>query len=204
MCDARIGSSNSRPAVRIDWVNKYLDYETLRRLVDVTLRTYAHELLHFLRWWESVHHTDEVTKDGLTESTLLDYVRFQSSQERELTGAIIKQRVAIVDRSLRIAFPGAPGQIAPALQSTYWQRAPMGIGNRQPRAPFCSRSTASHCRLLMSAHREFGLGLAFADSNFSDNGRISLIPYRRILDRRHRERIEGKSPKAIIRWSALY
>ena len=98
----------------IDWINQYLDYETLRRLADTTLRTYAHELLHFLRWWESVHHTDAVTKDALTESTLLDYVRFQSSQERELTGATINQRVAIVDRALRIVFPDAPGQIAPA------------------------------------------------------------------------------------------
>src|SRR5580692_11178952 len=72
----------------IDWINKYLDYETLRRLANATLRTYADALLHFLRWWESVHHTDEVTKDGLTESTLLDYVRFQSSQERELTAPL--------------------------------------------------------------------------------------------------------------------
>jgi integrase len=116
----------------IDWINQYLDYETLRRLAHATLRTYADALLHFLRWWESVHHTDEVTKDALTESTLLDYVRFQSSQERELTGATINQRVAIVDRALRIAVPGAPGQIAPALQSTYWQRAPMGIGKPRP------------------------------------------------------------------------
>ena len=114
----------------IEWINQYLDYETLRRLAGATLRTYADALLHFLRWWESVHHTDEVTKDALTESTLLDYVRFQSSQERELTGATINQRVAIVDRALRIAFPGAPGQIAPALQSTYWQRAPMASASR--------------------------------------------------------------------------
>ena len=92
----------------IDWINQYLDYETLRRLADATLRTYAHELLHFLRWWESVHHTDVVAKDALTESTLLDYVRFQSSQERELTGATINQRVAIVDRALRIVFPDCP------------------------------------------------------------------------------------------------
>jgi hypothetical protein len=63
----------------IGWINGYLDYETLRRLADTTLRTYAHELLHFLRWWESVHHTDAVTKDALTESTLLDYVRFLST-----------------------------------------------------------------------------------------------------------------------------
>ena len=117
----------------IDWINQYLDYETLRRLADNTLRSYAHELLHFLRWWESVHHTDAVAKDALTETTLLDYVRFQSSQERELTGATINQRVAIVDRALRIAFPDAPGQIAPGFQQTYWQRAPMGIGKPRPR-----------------------------------------------------------------------
>src|SRR5215472_4961894 len=70
----------------IEWINQYLDYETLRRLAVATLRTYADALLHFLRWWESVHHTDAVTKDALTESTLLDYVRFQASQEHELTG----------------------------------------------------------------------------------------------------------------------
>jgi hypothetical protein len=131
----------------VAWINQYLDYETLRRLADNTLRTYAHELLHFLRWWDSVHHTDAVAKDVLTETTLLDYVRFQSGQERELTGATINQRVAIVDRALRIAFPGAPGQIAPGLQQTYWQRAPMGIGKprlalsrlrvRTPNEPSC-------------------------------------------------------------------
>ena len=29
----------------IDWINRYLDYETLRRLADNTLKSYAHELL---------------------------------------------------------------------------------------------------------------------------------------------------------------
>lgn len=116
----------------IEWINQYLDYATLRRLADTTLRTYAHELLHFLRWWHSVHHTDAVTQDALTETTLLDYVRFQSGQERELTGATINQRVAIVDRALRITFPDAPLQTAPALQTTYWQRAAMGIGKPRP------------------------------------------------------------------------
>src|SRR5437016_11789765 len=112
----------------IDWINQYLDYETLRRLADNTLENYAYALLHFLRWWESVHHTDAIAKEALTESTLLDYVRFQSSQQREVTGGTINQRVAIVDRALRIVFPDAPGQIAPGFQQTYWQRAPMGIG----------------------------------------------------------------------------
>lgn len=112
----------------IGWINQYLDYETLRRLADNTLRSHAHELLRFLRWWESVHHTGAVTKDTLTESTLLDYVRFQSGQQRQLSGGTINQRVAIVDKALRHAFPDAPHQIAPGFQQTYWQRAPMGIG----------------------------------------------------------------------------
>ena len=64
--------------------------------------------------------------------SLLDYVRFQSGQERELTGATINQRVAIVDRALRIIFPDAHHQAAPALQTNYWQRAPMGIGKPRP------------------------------------------------------------------------
>src|SRR4051794_26666808 len=48
----------------VDWINQYLDYEMLRRLADATLRTYAHELLHFLRWWESVHHTDAIAREA--------------------------------------------------------------------------------------------------------------------------------------------
>lgn len=103
----------------IGWINQYLDYETLRRLADSTLNSYAHELLHFLRWWESIHHTDAIDKDALTESTLLDYVRFQSSQQHEVTGGTINQRVAIVERALRTVFPDAPAQIAPGFQHTY-------------------------------------------------------------------------------------
>ena len=33
----------------IDWINQYLDYETLRRLADITLKSYAHELLRGFR-----------------------------------------------------------------------------------------------------------------------------------------------------------
>ena len=115
----------------IGWINQYLDYETVRRLADHTLQSYANELLYFLRWWESVHHTDAVAKDALTESTLLDYVRFLSGQQPPLSGSTINTRVAIIDKALRHLFPDAPNQIAPGFQRTYWQRAPMGIG--QPR-----------------------------------------------------------------------
>ena len=112
----------------IDWINQYLDYETVRRLADHTLQSYANELLYFLRWWESVHHTDTIAEDKLTESTLLDYVRFLSGQQPPLSGSTINTRVAIIDKALRHLFPDAPHQIAPGFQRTYWQRAPMGIG----------------------------------------------------------------------------
>jgi hypothetical protein len=64
----------------VGWINRYLDREYVRRLADSTLRTYAYNLLHFVRWWESMHHTGDIVEGDLTESTLLDYVRFQSSQ----------------------------------------------------------------------------------------------------------------------------
>jgi integrase/recombinase XerD len=116
----------------VEWVNRYLDFECLRRVADLTLRSYAQHLLHFIRWWERVHHTEVIAEDALTESTLLDYVRFQSSQQPEFSGSTINQRVAVADRALRAVFPGAPRQLAPALQVSYWRRAPMGLGRPLP------------------------------------------------------------------------
>ena len=116
----------------IEWVNRYLDILCLRRMAPLTLRGYAQALLHFLRWWESVHHTVTITPAALTESILLDYVRFQSGQQPPPAGCTINQRVAVVDRALRCLFPEAPRQIAPALQVRYWRRAPMGLGRPAP------------------------------------------------------------------------
>ena len=56
----------------IGWINRYLDREYVRRLANTTLRTYAHNLLHFVRWWESIHHTGDIVEGQLSESTLLD------------------------------------------------------------------------------------------------------------------------------------
>jgi integrase/recombinase XerD len=116
----------------VEWVTRYLDLECLRRLAPLTIRSYAHVLLHFLRWWESVHHTGTVTPDALTDSILLDYVRFQSSRQPPCSGSTINHRVAVVDRALRCAFPEAPRQIAPPMQTNYWRRAPMGLGRPIP------------------------------------------------------------------------
>src|ERR1017187_3091406 len=65
----------------VGWINRYLDREYVRRLSNKSLFTYAHSLLNFVRWWERVHHTGEISVADLTESTLLDYLCFQSSRQ---------------------------------------------------------------------------------------------------------------------------
>ena len=112
----------------VGWVNGYLDREYVRRVADTTLRIYAYNLLHFVRWWESLHHTGEVSESDLTESTLLDYVKFQSSQQPPPSGSSINDRVADVDRALRNQFPDAPSQIAHGFHQRFLLRRPLGLG----------------------------------------------------------------------------
>jgi integrase/recombinase XerD len=116
----------------VGWINRYLDGEYVRRLAPGTLRLYAHNLLHFLRWWDSVHHSDAVAAEDLTESTLLDYVRFQSNKEPRPAGSTINARIAVADRALRNEFPNAPCQVAPGFHQAYLHRKPMGLGRPQP------------------------------------------------------------------------
>jgi integrase/recombinase XerD len=130
-------SSNGQSPVRIveqttgrevAWINRFLDREYVRRLADTTLRIYAHELLHFLRWWESVHHTGDIADNDLSESTLLEYVRFQSGQQPRPSPSTINHRTAVVDRALRNDFPNAPCQIARGFHQAFLRRGPMGLG----------------------------------------------------------------------------
>src|SRR3982751_2888900 len=89
----------------VGWVNRYLDREYVRRLADRSLRLYAHNLLHFVRWWTGIHQTDDVLEPELTESTLLEYLRFQSGLQPRPSAATINARIAVADRALRNEFP---------------------------------------------------------------------------------------------------
>jgi len=112
----------------VDWINRYLDREYVRRLANTSLRSYAHSLLHFVRWWESLHHTGDITRADLTESLLLDYVRFQSSLQPPPSASTINDRVAAADRAIRNQFPDAPCQIARGFHQAFLRRRPMGLG----------------------------------------------------------------------------
>jgi len=130
------GSTNAHSPVRVveqpngrevGWINRYLDREYVRRLAPRSLRLYAHNLLHFVRWWARRHRTGDVLEGDLTESTLLDYLRFQSGLEPQPSGSTINARVAVTDRALRNEFPDAPCQIAHGFHQAYLRRQPLGL-----------------------------------------------------------------------------
>src|SRR3989440_11965919 len=112
----------------ISWINRYLDREYVRRVAHTSLLIYAHTLLPFLRWWESVHPPGDVREGDLTESTLLDYVKFQSSQQPRPSPSTINDRVAVADRAIRNEFPNAPCQFAHGFHQPFLRRRPMGLG----------------------------------------------------------------------------
>ena len=116
----------------VEWINRYLDQERVRGVADSTLRSYAHDLLHFLRWWAAAHRTSAVTKQVLTESTFLDYIRFQVNQNPPPAAASINRRVGTVERAMRREFPEAARLFAPGFQNWYWRRSRLGYGRPRP------------------------------------------------------------------------
>ena len=68
----------------------------------------------------------------MTESTLLDYIRFQADQCPRPAPASINRRVSIAERVLRLEVPGAVAQSVPDFQRWYWRRAPLGFGRWRP------------------------------------------------------------------------
>jgi integrase/recombinase XerD len=146
----------------VGWINRYLDREYVRRLANTSLYSYAHSLLHFVRWWESVHRTGDISEAGLTESTLLDYIRFQSSQQPLPSASTINDRVACADRAIRNEFPDAPCQAAPGFHQVYMHRRPLGLGRprfdlsrlrvREPRLTIVPLSVDEVARFWSSFH----------------------------------------------------
>jgi integrase/recombinase XerD len=112
----------------VGWINRYLDREYVRRLANKTLYSYAYSLLHFVRWWEGIHHTGDISEADLTQSTLLDYLRFQSNRQPPLSASAINDRIACADRAIRNEFPNAPCQVAYGFHQIYLHRKPLGLG----------------------------------------------------------------------------
>lgn len=110
----------------VQWVNHFLDRECVRCLAHTTLRSYAMDLLHFLRWWISINPNHAVTKDTL--SALPDYVRFQAGQQPRPAPATINRRVVVVGCALRDAFPQASFPQTEGFSHFYRMRSSLGVG----------------------------------------------------------------------------
>jgi len=114
----------------VEWVNRFLDQERVRSVAETTLRSYAYDLLNFLRWWVEVSQTTAINEKA--ESTLLDYIRFQTNRQPQPAGATINRRVGIAERALRLAFPHTQTSFVPGFQYGYWRPLPLGIGRPLP------------------------------------------------------------------------
>src|SRR5215471_19875219 len=115
----------------VEWVNRFLDRECVRCLANTTLRSYAMDLLHFLRWWTTVNHTDAIAENALA-SVLPDYLRFQAGLQPRPAPATVNRRVVVVGCALRNAFPNASYPSDTSFFHFYWLRSSLGIGRFLP------------------------------------------------------------------------
>lgn len=129
------------------WANRFLDRECVRCLAVTTLLSYALDLLHFLRWWVSVHQTDIVIEEAVTDSTLLEYVRFQAGQSPRPAAATINRRIVVADRAFRSEFPNVSPQFAPGFHQLYWKRSPMTMA--RPRQALSRRRVKAPKRVIL-------------------------------------------------------
>ena len=116
----------------IPWVNRFLDRQRIRGVADTTLRSYAYDLLSFLRWWADTHGSVLMDEGLVSESTLLDYIRFQAAQNPRPAPASINRRLTVAERVLRLECPNALAPSAPDFQYWYRRRSPLGIGRWRP------------------------------------------------------------------------
>ena len=104
-------------------------YAALRKPL---LRSYAMDLLHFLRWWAGVNHTDAINEGALSASVLLDYLRFQAGHFPSPRPPPSIAAWASVERALRNEFPDAATPLHPDFTISTWRRSPLGFGRPRP------------------------------------------------------------------------
>jgi len=196
----------------VAWVNRFLDQERVRSVSDATLRSYAHDLLHFVRWWVGVNRTDAVTEKALTENALLDYIRFQTNQHPRPAATSINHRVAIAERALRREFPQAQPPFAPGFQYGYRQPSLLGCGRprpalsrmrvRTPKRAVVPLSVDEVARFWSSFHTSRDLaivGLMLFDGLRSCE--VIALDYEDVLLAESQMRVRGKGNK--LRWLPL-
>jgi integrase/recombinase XerD len=112
----------------IEWANAFLDGQRIRQLSPRSLRIYAYDLLDFARWFEPQHRRFA----EMTESTIVDYVRYQLEQDPKPTPQTVNHRLGTV----RCCYRFHTGQEIPSgkmyFQRRYTVRFPLGYGRPRP------------------------------------------------------------------------
>ena len=135
----------------IAWANAFLDGQRIRQLSLRSLRAYAFDLLHFARWWSQPPLSLSLSE--ITESTLLDYVRYQLDQDPKPTPQTVNHRLLVIRCLYRFTsdkrfLPGMPvfnASTQPAARSAMaaliapWPSV-FGLSNRDASSDLCQRS----------------------------------------------------------------
>ena len=72
------------------------------------------------------------TQQDLTESTFLDYIRYQSDQNPPPAAQNVNRRIGTTERAMRCEFPEAEPLFAPGFQKWCWRQSRLGYGRLRP------------------------------------------------------------------------
>jgi site-specific recombinase XerD len=114
----------------LEWANRFLDMQRVRGLALLSLRVYAHTLLHFVRWWARRRGVDATRfqADQFTEATLVDYVRDQLEELPKVSPETINTRSSMLRRLFRFYFQQDMPYGPYRLQRVWYRRSPLGYG----------------------------------------------------------------------------
>ena len=74
-------------------INEFLDAQAIRNLSPRSLRAYGFDLLNFAKWW---FLRKQPSLQGLTQSSLLEYVRYQLRAKPAPTPQTVNHRLAVL------------------------------------------------------------------------------------------------------------
>lgn len=126
---SRIVDENGR---ELEWINRFLDTLCVSGTAPLTLRSYANQLLHFVRWWSRQPGVDvvELALKQFTESTLVDYVRDQVNEIPKPSPENINMRSSMLRRLYRFHFQQDMPHAPYLIQRNWYRRSPLGYGRR--------------------------------------------------------------------------
>jgi site-specific recombinase XerD len=113
-----------RKGNEVSWACQFLDAQYLRGLSPYTLRIYGYDLLNFCRWM----HQTRSSLSCLTQSRLLDYLRFQVDAQPKPAPQTVNHRLVVLHCLYRFHYGSDLPDGRFTVRSTYKTRSPIGYG----------------------------------------------------------------------------